>query len=402
MFDKEKLKKDFPFLETDIVYLDNGATTQKPRQMVDAITDYYTNYSANVHRGIYKMSERADAAYEAVRDQVQELLNAEHREEIIFTSGTTLALNMAAQMLGQRMEEGDEIILTRLEHHANLIPWQMVAKQKKLKIKFLSLNEQEQIDPEQLRQLITEKTKVLSLTHVSNVSGYVTPVRELADIAHEHDMTVVVDAAQSTPHMPVDVQALGADMLAFSAHKMCGPTYVGVLYGHKDLLEELEPVLGGGSMILEVSMETATWADLPLKFEPGTPNIAGVIGFGASLAYLKKLGMDAIHKYMTALTATAYKALASMDGVKVFGPSDLLVRHGIFSLAVDGIHPHDMASILDEQNVAVRAGHHCAQPMMARWGVPATTRASFYFYNNEQDVDALVAAIQKAQSIFKV
>lgn len=392
----EQLANDFPFLKSGIAFLDNAASTQKPQVMIDAVSNLYANSYANVHRGIYELSEAASEQYEQVRDQARALLNAQAREEIVFTSGTTMSLNMAARLLAQTLKPGDEIILTRLEHHANLVPWQMVAKECGLKLKFLELNDDEQIDPADLKQLLTPHSRILSLTHISNASGYVTPVRECADIAHENKMLVVVDAAQSVPHMPVDVQALGADMLAFSAHKMCGPTGVGVLYGRKELLERLQPVFGGGSMIREVNLQQSTWAELPLKFEPGTPNIAGVVGFGAALAYLEALGLEAIHSYIRELSEYAWNRLSAIDGLTIHGPADQSVRHSIFSFSVKGLHPHDIASILDQERVAVRAGHHCAQPMMARWKVPATTRASLYLYNTTDDIHRLEAGIHTA------
>jgi len=395
----KQLQKDFPFLKTKVAYLDNASTTQKPLAVVEATNAYY-RASANVHRGIYTFSERATEQYEAVRDQVRQFINAEAREEIIFTSGTTQSLNTIAYMVAQKLRAGDEIILTPLEHHSNLVPWQIIAKEKKLTLKFLPLHNDDTLRVQDLKAMITKRTKVLALTHVSNASGYIVPVAKFAAVAHKQNIVVVVDAAQSVPHMPVDVQQLGADFLAFSAHKMCGPTGVGVLYGKRAILENTEPVMGGGSMIDEVELQSSTWAKLPAKFEPGTPNVAGVIGFGAALTYLKKIGMKHIQIAVESLYDYAYAALTDCYGVQLYGPKDRALRQGILSFTIEGIHPHDVATILNDANVAVRAGHHCAQPLMCKWGVPATTRASLYFYNTRQDVDRLIKGIKKAQSIF--
>lgn len=400
MIPKQKqLKKDFPFLKTGVAYLDNASTTQKPECVIDAMDAYYRS-AANVHRGIYTWSEGATAQYEAVRDQVCELIHAEAREEIIFTSGATQSLNMAAYLVAQTLKPGDEIIVTPLEHHSNLVPWQLIAAEKQCTIVSLPLRDDDTLHVDDLKKAITKKTRVLAMTHVSNASGYIVPVAEFARVAHKHDMFVVVDAAQSVPHMPVNVRDLGADFMAFSAHKMCGPTGVGVLYGKRALLEKLEPVMGGGSMIEEVEISHSTWAALPAKFEAGTPNIAGVIGFGAALTYLAEIGMHNIAVYVDDLYDYACKQLSSVYGVTLYGPKKRALRQSILSFTVEGIHPHDIASILNDEGIAVRAGHHCAQPLMREWCVPATTRASLYFYNTREDVDRLIEGIKKAQSIF--
>ncbi len=393
-----QLKKDFPFLKSGIAFLDNASTTQKPQCVIDATTDYY-RASANVHRGIYQLSERATEQYEAVRDHVQRLIGAEAREEIIFTSGATASLNTVAYMLAQQLTAGDEIILTAMEHHSNLVPWQLIAKEKGLKLVFLQPCD-DALSIDELEKRITARTKVISMTHVSNASGYIVPVADFARVAHARGIRVVVDAAQSVPHMPVNVQELGADFLAFSAHKMCGPTGVGVLYGKRELLEQFEPIHGGGSMIEEVTLEASTWAPLPAKFEAGTPNIAGVLGFGAALTYLEQIGFATIQKTVDEVYDYACTQMADCYGVELYGPKDRALRQSILSFTVDGVHPHDVATILDQEGVAVRAGHHCAQPLMQCWGVPATTRASLYFYNTKNDVDRLIAGIAKAQSIF--
>lgn len=393
----KKRFKDFPLVNKKTSYLDNASTTLKPQSVIDAVEEYYREYSVNVHRGIYALSEHASEKYEAVREQVRSLINAQHQEEIIFTSGTTHSLNLAARLLTQDLSEGDEIILTQIEHHANLIPWQIVASEKKLTLKFLELQENGELDASHLETLITDKTQILAVTHISNVSGYISPIQELTKIAHMHDVRVVVDAAQSVPHMPVDVQELDVDMLAFSGHKMCGPTGVGVLYGKRELLEQLEPVFGGGSMISEVDFDRSSWADLPLKFEPGTPNIAGVLGLGAAIGYLQNIGLANIWQHEQELSRYAAEQLSAIDGLTLYRPKNADVASGIFSFTLDGIHPHDVASVLDNEGVMVRAGHHCAQPLMKLWNVPATTRASLYFTNTTKDVDRLASGIATAQ-----
>lgn len=399
----ERVKNDFPLLQSGIAYLDSASTTLKPQSVISKITEYYTKYPANVHRGIYRISDQASEEFERVRGLVQRFIGAEHEEEIIFTSGTTHGLNLVALLLEQQLQPGDEVIVSNLEHHANLIPWQMLAKRVGIKLKFLITDDDQKIDPRQLDELINSRTKVLSISHGSNVSGYSPPVKELAATAHKHGMIVVVDGAQSTPYKPVNVVELGADFFAFSGHKMCGPTGVGVLYGKKELLEQLEPVVGGGSMIDEVTLESATWAPIPAKFEPGTPNIAGVIGLGAAIEYLSAIGMEEIQRYEADVFTYAVNQFQSeLPSVTMYGPTDLSSRSGIISFAAKGVHPHDMASVLDQENVAVRAGHHCAQPLMKHWGVPSTTRASMYFYNTREDIDRLILAIKKAQNLFTV
>lgn len=395
----QQLAQDFPFLKSGVHYMDNASTTQRPRVVIDATTEYYTNYNANVHRGIYAWSEQASEAYEATRETVREFIGAQYAEEVLFTSGTTHSLNLAARLLGQDLQPGDEIIISAIEHHSNLVPWQLVAKDRGATLVLLDTNAADQIDPQALRDVITSRSKILSITHVSNVTGYVAPIRELAEIAHEQGLTVVVDGAQSVPHFPVNVQDLGADMLAFSGHKLCGPTGVGVLYGKRDLLNRLEPVYGGGNMIDEVTLEHSTWAPLPAKHEPGTPNVAGVIGLGAAIHYLQTLSLEAIHTRVEALYDELWQQVEAAEGVTSYGPRDRGVRTGIVAFTVAGVHAHDVASVLDQQGVAVRAGHHCAQPLMRKWGVPSTTRASLYFYNTSEDIAALMNGIVKAQNL---
>jgi cysteine desulfurase/selenocysteine lyase len=395
------MQRDFPFLASGLAYLDNASTAQKPTMVLDAMTDYYENYCANVHRGLYRTSEEATSRYEAVREAVARFIGAASEREVIFTSGTTHALNLVARLVAQDLQPGDEIVLTRLEHHANLIPWQLVARERGAVLKFLETNDDDELEVGALEPLLSDRTRVLSLTHISNASGYIAPVRELAAAAKQQNpgIVVIVDAAQSVPHLPVDVQDLGVDFLTFSGHKLCGPTGVGVLWGRLPLLEKYEPVFGGGSMIKEVGLTSSTWADVPQKFEPGTPNIAGVIGLGAAIAYLETIGLEAIHAAVTELTGYALDTLGGLAGVRIYGPANRAVHAGIISFTVAGVHPHDLASVLDDAQIAVRAGHHCAQPLMKRWGVPATTRASLYFYNTRADIDRLAAGIQQAQKL---
>lgn len=398
---QERVRADFPFLKLGVAFLDNASTTQKPRRVVEAIVRYYEEYCSNIHRGLYAWSERATEECEQVRALIAQFLGAAAPEEIIFTSGATQSLNMAARMVAQFLSAGDEVVLTVAEHHSNLIPWQLIAKEKKLHLRFLELNDEWTITPEQFKKIITPKTKVLAMAHISNASGIILPVRTLAQLAHEHHITVIVDAAQSVPHLPVNVAALGADMLAFSGHKLYGPTGIGVLYGKRELLEHCEPVVGGGNMIDEVERMSATWAPLPAKFEAGTPPIAGIIGLGAALEYVAEIGgMAMIAAAEEELTQYARRAFADCSGVTLYAPKRPEYHAGIFSFIVDGVHPHDVAGMLDQDGVCVRAGHHCAQPLMKFWNLPATTRASLSFYNTPEDIDRLIAGIRKAQKLF--
>lgn len=395
----DAVRADFPALRSGVAYLDNAATTLKPQQMIDAITEYYSDYPANVHRGIYAMSENATAHFEAARETAQQFINAAAPEEIIFTSGTTHSINLVARLLAQRCERGDEIILSTIEHHANILPWQLIAQERGLKLQYLQTTTDHLIDPQQLTTLITPRTKILSISHRSNVTGYTPPVQDLIRISHEHDLLVVVDGAQQVAHERVNVQELDADFYVFSGHKICGPTGVGVLYGKRTLLESLQPVFGGGHMIDEVHQDHSTYAPLPTKFEPGTPPIASAIGMGAAITYLNTLGMDNIHTRVSELTQYALNKLQTIHGLTLYGPTDYAQRSGILSFTLDGVHPHDVASVLDHHNVAVRAGHHCAQLLLRSWGVNATTRVSIYFYNTTTDIDRLVDGIADAQHL---
>lgn len=395
----DAIRADFPALRFGVAYLDNAATTLKPQQMIDAITEYYSDYPANVHRGIYAMSENATAHFEVARETAQQFINAATPEEIIFTSGTTHSINLVARLLAQRCERGDEIILSTIEHHANILPWQLIAQERGLKLQYLQPTPDHLIDPQQLTTLITPQTKILSISHRSNVTGYTPPVQELIRIAHKHGMLVVVDGAQQVAHERVNVQELDADFYVFSGHKICGPTGVGVLYGKRALLESLHPVFGGGHMIDEVHHNHSTYAPLPTKFEPGTPPIASAIGMGAAITYLNTLGMDNIQTRVSELTQYALNKLQTIHGLMLYGPTDYAQRSGILSFTLDGVHPHDVASVLDHHNVAVRAGHHCAQLLLRSWGVNATTRVSIYFYNTTTDIDRLVTGIADAQRL---
>lgn len=407
MIDGATLRQDFPILFQEVndealVYLDNAATTQKPRAVIDAVRAYYEKDNANVHRGVHTLAERATADYEAAREKVRRFIHAKDTAEILFTRGTTTSLNWVAQSFGDAfVKEGDEIVISYMEHHANLIPWQQLAKRQGATLKYIELTADGHLDMEDARNKITEKTKIVSLAHVSNVLGVVNPVKELATLAHEHGAIMVVDGAQSVPHMAVDVQDLDCDFYAFSGHKMCGPTGIGVLYGKRAWLEDMEPVEFGGEMIDFVDLYDSTWKELPWKFEAGTPNIAGAIGLGAAIDYLNHIGMENIHAYEHELVAYVLPKLQAIDGVTIYGPENPNDRTGVISFNLDGLHPHDVATALDMEGVAVRAGHHCAQPLLKHLNVPATARASFYFYNTKEDADRLVAAILATKEFFQ-
>lgn len=408
-FSREHFASDFPFFnESSVAYLDNASTTQTPSKVLRAMEEYYMEYNANVHRGIYDISEKASSQFEAARRSVQTYIGAEFEEEIIFTSGTTHSLNIAARLIAQDLNENDVIILSPIEHHANIIPWQLIAKETGAVLKYIPLNADEEIEVAAFQNILNEvgtSAKVLAISAMSNVTGYIPPVKELIAIAHEHHMLAVIDGAQAIAHHPVNVTEIDADFYAFSGHKICGPTGIGVLYGKKALLEQYEPVFGGGSMIDTVEEQSSTWADLPLKFEPGTPNIAGVIGLGAAIEYLRELQSrdpkeipGIIHEmYMYAID----QFQKELPTVRLLGPTNQEHRTGIISFVIDGIHPHDIAAVLDQEDVAIRVGHHCAQPLMKEWNVAATARASFYFYTTTDEIDRLVAGIKKAIEIFQ-
>ena len=399
------IRADFPILSREVrgrplVYLDNAATTQKPRQVIDALTHYYSNTNANIHRGLHTLAEEATAAYEATRSKTANFIGAAHPQEIVFTRNTTESLNLLAYTLGARLRPDDEIILSALEHHSNLVPWQLLAQRSGAKLRFIELTEDGEFDLDQARSLFNPRTRIVSVAHMSNVLGAIAPVADLVELARAVDATVILDAAQSAPHMPVDVGALGVDFAAFSAHKMLGPTGVGVLWGRRELLADLDPFLGGGEMISVVNREESTWAALPHKFEAGTPNIADVIAFSAALDYLSAVGMQTVRDHDYALTAYAMERLSTIEGLEIYGPPQPERRGAVVAFNYADIHAHDIATILDSGGVAVRAGHHCAQPLMRVLQVPATARASFYLYNRESEIDALVDGLREAGSRF--
>ena len=399
------IRADFPILSREVrgrplVYLDNAATTQKPRQVIEALTHYYSNTNANIHRGLHTLAEEATAAYEATRSKTADFIGAAHPQEIVFTRNTTESLNLLAYTLGARLRPDDEIILSALEHHSNLVPWQLLAQRSGAKLRFIELTEDGEFDLDQARSLFNPRTRIVSVAHMSNVLGAIAPVADLVEFARAVDATVILDAAQSAPHMPVDVGALGVDFAAFSAHKMLGPTGVGVLWGRRELLADLDPFLGGGEMISVVNREESTWAALPHKFEAGTPNIADVIAFSAALDYLSAVGMQTVRDHDYALTAYAMERLSTIEGLEIYGPPAPERRGAVVAFNYADIHAHDIATILDSGGVAVRAGHHCAQPLMRVLQVPATARASFYLYNRESEIDALVDGLREAGSRF--
>lgn len=407
MIDGNKLKKDFPILfqevnDEPLIYLDNAATTQKPKQVLNAINNYYETMNANVHRGVHTLAERSTAAYEGAREKVRQFINAPSTKEVLFTRGTTTSLNWVARGYGDLVvNEGDEIVISYMEHHSNIVPWQELAKRRKATLKYIELTEDGMLDMASARQTITNKTKIVSIAHVSNVLGVTNPIYELAELAHLNGAVIVVDGAQAAPHMAIDVQALNADFYAFSGHKMCGPTGIGVLYGKRDLLEMMAPVEFGGEMIDFVYEQESTWSELPWKFEAGTPNIAGGIALGAAIDYLNEIGMEAIHHYEQDLVEYVLPKLQAIEGLTIYGPQDPQHHNGVIAFNIAGLHPHDLATAMDMQGVAVRAGHHCAQPLLNYLDVQSTARASFYFYNTKEDADKLVEALLATKEFFQ-
>ena len=404
-FDAKKIRADFPVLnqivnDEPLIYLDNAATTQKPKAVLDVLNHYYLQDNANVHRGVHTLAERATAEFEAARKKVQQFIHANSNKEIIFTKGTTDSLNIVAQSYGEFIQPGDEIVISKMEHHANLIPWQQLAKRKQAVLRYIPLTADGHLDVQAAKTIINEKTAIVALAQVSNVLGTVNPVKEIAQLAHQHQAIMVVDGAQAVAHMPVDVQDLDCDFYCFSGHKMCGPTGIGVLYGKQALLEKMEPVAFGGEMIDFVDLYESTWTELPWKFEAGTPNIAGAIGLGAAIDYLEKIGMQTIHEYEQAIVAELLPKLQQIDGLTIYGPQNPAEHTAVIAFNLDHLHPHDVASALDMQGIAVRAGHHCAQPLIKELGCFATARASFYFYNTKEEADQLVAAILATKEFF--
>ncbi|MFE6072870.1 cysteine desulfurase [Paenibacillus sp. NPDC057886] len=398
------IREQFPILHQEInghplVYLDNAATSQKPLAVIEAIKHYYEYENSNVHRGVHTLGSRATDAYEGAREKVAKFINARRTQEIIFTRGTTTALNLVASSYGRAVcKEGDEIVITQMEHHSNLIPWQQVAKETGATLKYIPLQPDGNIDLADVEKTITNNTKIVAIAYVSNVMGVVHPVKQIAEIAHRNGAVIVVDGAQSTPHMKVDVQDLDCDFYALSGHKMCGPTGIGALYGKKALLESMEPVEFGGEMIDDVGLYESNWKELPWKFEGGTPIIAGAVGLGAAIDFLEQIGMDEIAHHESVLAAYATERMAEIDGLTIYGPAK---RHvGVVTFNLGDVHPHDVATVLDASGVAIRAGHHCCQPLMRWLEVSSTARASFYLYNNEQDVDRLVSALIQTKEYF--
>lgn len=399
-FSKKQLKKEFPLFKnhSSLAYLDNAASTQTPSVVLEVMNMYYTEYRANIHRGVHDLSAKATEKYEEVRTRVATFINASS-EEIVFTSGTTHGLNLLANCVGRTLKPGDNVVLSRMEHHANLIPWQQAAKQYRFELRFIELIGQEFVlDLKSAKTLIDKKTKVVSVVHVSNTLGTINPIEEIIIDAKKFGALTIIDAAQSVAHMPIDVQKLDCDALVFSAHKMYGPTGVGVLYARKTLLENMQPYLFGGDMIREVTYTDATWHDVPWRFEAGTPNIVGVIGLGAAIEFIKSIGFEYIQKHEREITDYALKKIQTIEGVRIIGPQNN--RIGVISFTIDGVHPHDVATILNDHNIAVRAGHHCTMPLMKLLGISGTTRVSFGVYNTTEDVDRFVDGLKKVKEIF--
>ncbi len=401
--DAQQIKKDFPVFNqkinnNDLVYLDNGATTQKPLQVINAMSDYNKLSHGNPHRGVHQLSIRATKEYDSAKEAVRRFINAESADEIIFTRNTTESINMAAYSYGREfIKENDEILITISEHHSNMLPWQRMAREKNAVLKYIYLNDEGRISTDELKSKITDKTRLVSIAHMSNVLGTVHPVKDVIDYAHTKGAVVMVDGAQSTPHMKVDVREMGADFFAFSAHKMLGPMGLGVLYGKRELLEAMPPFLLGGDMIEYVSEQDATFAPIPFKFEAGTQNVEGAAGLRKAIEYLENIGMDNIHNHEKELTGYAIERMLALPYIKIQGPKDLDMRGGIISFTVDDVHPHDIATILDSYGIAVRAGHHCCQPLMSYLNAQATSRVSFYLYNTTEDVDKFTEGIENAR-----
>lgn len=404
MYDIQKIREDFPILSRKIygkplVYLDNGATTQKPRCVVEAIVDEYYSVNANVHRGVHFLSQQATELHEAAREKVRAFINAKSTNEIVFTRGTTESINLLATSFGEAfINEGDEIIVSEMEHHSNIVPWQMLAERRGASIRVIPIDDKGELLLDEYEKLFTEKTRIVCVTHVSNVLGTINPVKRIVDIAHQHGVPVLVDGAQSAPHMKIDVQDIGCDFFAFSGHKIYGPTGVGVLYGKEDLLDKLPPYQGGGEMIQNVSFEKTTFNELPYKFEAGTPDYVGTNSLAKALNYVSAIGMDNIFAYEHELTRYATEQLSNIEGMRIFGQSDN--KDAVISFLVRDIHHLDMGTLLDRLGIAVRTGHHCAQPLMTHYGIEGTVRASFGIYNTKEEIDVLVAGIKRVSGMF--
>nr|WP_206167754.1 cysteine desulfurase [Staphylococcus rostri] len=403
--DVKAIIQDFPILEQQVngkrlAYLDSTATSQKPKQVIAALDDYYERYNSNVHRGVHTLGSLATDGYEGARETVRRFIHARYFEEIVFTRGTTASINLVAHSYGDaNIEAGDEIVVTEMEHHANLVPWQQLAKRKGATLKFIPMTEDGELTLDAVKATVTDKTKIVAVAHVSNVLGTINDVKAIAEVAHAHGAIIAVDGAQSVPHMKIDVQDLDIDFYSFSGHKMLGPTGIGVLYGKREHLQNMEPIEFGGDMIDFVGLYESTWTDLPTKFEAGTPLIAQAIGLQAAIEYLEAIGFDAIHAHEQALTQYAYEQMSQIEGISIYGPA-VDKRAGVITFNMDGVHPHDVATALDTEGVAVRAGHHCAQPLMKWLNVSSTARASFYIYNTKEDVDQLVEGLKKTKEFF--
>lgn len=403
-FDVYKIREDFPILKQQVhgkplVYLDNAATTQKPQIVIDSLVHYYSSENSNVHRGVHTLSERATEAYEQAREFVRSFLNAADAREIIFVRGATEAINLVAQTYGRtHVGEGDEVIISAMEHHSNIVPWQILCEQQRAKLRVIPINDDGELLLDEFEKLVSPKTKFIAIAHVSNALGTINPVKEIVALAHRWNIPVLVDGAQASPHIEVDVRSLDCDFYVFSGHKVYGPTGIGVLYGKAELLDSMPPYQAGGDMIASVTFEETLYNRLPYKFEAGTPNVAGAIGLGTALEYVKAIGLRNIAAHEHSLLADATPALASIPGIRLIGTAK--DKAAVLSFVLDGVHPHDIGTVLDQEGIAIRTGHHCAQPLMQRFGVPATARASFGIYNTSEEIDALVAGIHKAREVF--
>ena len=403
-FDVEKVRKDFPILHQmvngkPLIYLDNAATSQKPKNVIDAVETYYREYNSNIHRGVHTLSENATETYESSRLKIKNFINANSTKEIVFVRGATEAINLVAQSLGRdSLNENDEIIITELEHHSNIVPWQLLSQQTGAKLKFIPINNKGELIEEEYKKLLNKKTRIVAVGHISNALGTINPIETIITMAHEYDAKVLIDGAQAAPHTLIDVKKLDCDFYVFSGHKVFGPTGVGVLYGKEALLEEMPPYQGGGDMIKMVSMKETQYNDLPYKFEAGTPNIAGVIGLGAAIDYVNKIGLENISQYENELLDYANQQASEITGLKFIGTARQ--KASILSFTLDGIHPHDVGTILNSEGIAIRTGHHCAMPVMEYFKIPATSRASFTFYNTHEEIDALIKAIEKCKKVF--
>ena len=403
-FEADTIREDFPILKQlvygkPLVYLDNAATSQKPTAVIDAMTRYYSTDNSNIHRGVHLLSERATQQYEEARVKAQHFINAAAPKEIIFTRGTTEAINLVAASYGRaNVVSGDEVLITAMEHHSNIVPWQILCEEKGARLRVAPINDDGELILEEFPKFLNERTKIVSLAHVSNALGTINPIRAIVEIAHRHNVPVMIDGAQAAPHMKLDVQELDCDFYAFSGHKVFGPTGIGVLYGKASLLDTMPPYQGGGDMIASVTFEKTTYNTLPYKFEAGTPNIAGTIGLGAAIDYVNQIGIERIARYEHELLDYGTEALSQIPGLRLIGTAK--DKAGVLSFVLEGVHPHDVGTILDREGIAIRTGHHCAMPVMERFGIPATARASLAFYNTKEEIDALVAGIHKVREVF--